>query len=174
MISSPRFFSGLIVVVASVLVGCTTTAPNEQSDRSESSFRIQSPDYILSPAPTREHVDFLLNAHEATIRDIVAVLRKRLEEDPGRVEETLTFLENYDWERLFRSAAGEGDHLERMQEGDRLYFFRYTHPSSRFMDEGYLILRDGEIVFRDPHDETGDRNVLEVEGTKAPFQIDKL
>ena len=172
----PPLFVGLLCVISlCVLNGCTSTAEvRSQADLFRDRYPKESESYVvLSPAPSKQNVDFLLETHHGAIRNILYVIRQRLE-NPEEVEDTLEFLSDFDWESHFRDAAGEGEHFERIKAGDELYFFVYRHPSSQFTDHGYLVLREGRIVFRLPHDEEGNKEVLEQKGLSVPYYIDDL
>ena len=97
------------------------------------------------------------------ISGILDVVEKRID-DPDALREFIKQERSIDYREIF-SMADEG-FIDHLQTEDQIFYFDYRDGDYR--DDGILVIRDGEIVYRRPF------NILHEGSPLQRFSIDSL
>ena len=167
-----------VLLLFGSLIGCTPKYFNDSKKRgTKIEFdEVECGSYVVLGQTSKEYIDLVAAEHEWIIQEVLKTW-ERFKDDPEHLKHWLDEYKAFDWREAFSESVGGGEHLDRMNEGDRLYYFKYEYIDSRFAynDYGFLILRNGDIVFRKRFGYTASRKP-EFRDVELPFPkiIDKM
>ena len=158
----------LIGILAIIIVsGCAPTATKSPADIYSAHHPFESKHYEMMAPISVEYIEYIAKSHHGSVDAILTGVEKR-RNDPKELSYFLEHAKKMNDQALITNIPEWISLRDRLEENDAIYLFKYRIEG--YEDFGILVIRDGEIVYRNPEAASWSTG-LKPEGE---FEIDEL
>jgi hypothetical protein len=137
--------TAIAISLVALAAGCVSPRYVDQRDLFRAKHPAQAEHYVLLAPTSVEYMEYAGQQEHSTLAGAIKSMR-RVENLPEEAKPVLRRLEKMS--EFYRKEPDWHPLRGRLQPDDSVYFFQFKKQG--YDDAGFLVLRDGDIVFRKP------------------------